>query len=92
MRGCVAFTLRTSSAPADDGQRDLHRIEAVDRDAHAPVAQRGHGVADPAPGRTRVAAQVDHVGPLRAKSLGLLEDFVRPSWGAWLISARISMS
>ena len=45
----VALTLRTSSAPPRRPRGDLVRVEAVDRDAEAPVAERA--TASPTPPR-----------------------------------------
>ena len=59
-----------------DGGLDLARVEAVDRDAVAGVAQCAHGVADAGHGVAGVAADVDHVGAVAGQFGGLAEDLV----------------
>ena len=54
-----------------DRRLDLARIEAVDGNAQPGVAQGPHRVADAAPGRAGIAAQVDDVGAVGAQRLGL---------------------
>ena len=79
--------------PGGDGRGDLDRVEAVDRDAMTPVAQGRDRVADPAPGSAGVAAQVDPIGPFGGVTAPPRRGARRgASRGAWLISARISMS
>ena len=76
MRPVTAVHAQDKLGPGGDRHRDLRRVEAVDRDPKAPVSKRGHGIANLRPGRSRVASQVDHVRPLRAKPLGFVAQFV----------------
>ncbi len=54
-----------------DGSGHLVRVEAVDRHPQSFGPERGNRLPDPGPARTRVAAQVDQVGPFVAKPSGL---------------------
>jgi hypothetical protein len=76
------------------GERGGHlvRVEAVDRDAKAVGFQRADRLADPGPRRARVTPEVDDVGPAGAVAAGLDQITSSDFRGAWLTSARISMS
>ena len=54
-----------------DGLGHLDRVEAVNRDPEADVAQGLDGIADAGPGAPGVAAQIDHVGTVSRELLGL---------------------